>query len=157
MEIAGGIAGDLLFGRRLAQLATIERKKMVWAQWLGFLISAAVIGIVFWVFINNLGLGQSGGLPVIKAYIRALLINFKIFDLYVLGMVVVFGYFVKFTKINPALLLGGILMPPNISLMLIIGGLISMMFKNKEEYYPLMSGISSGNSIWLLLNALLRA
>ncbi|MGE0207222.1 MAG: OPT/YSL family transporter, partial [Candidatus Babeliales bacterium] len=157
VEIAGGVAGDILFGRRVAQLASIERKKMVWAQWIGFIVSALVIGVIFWVFINNLGLGKAAGLPVIKAYNRALLINFKSFDFYVLVMGIFFGYFVKFTKINPALLLGGILMPPNISLMLIVGGLVSLMVYNKEQYYPLMSGISAGNSVWLLLHALLRA
>lgn len=157
VEVAGGVAGDILFGRRVAQLASIDRKKMVWAQWAGFIMSALVIGIVFWLFINNLGLGKTAGLPVIKAYNRALLINFKSFDFYVLVMGIFFGYLIKFTKINPALLLGGILMPPNISLMLILGGMVSLLVKNKEHYYPLMSGISSGNSVWLLLNALLRA
>jgi hypothetical protein len=157
VEVAGGVAGDVLFGRRVAQLASIDHKKMVWAQWIGFMVSALAIGVIFWLFITHLGLGKEAGLPVIKAYNRALLINFKSFDFYVLIMGIFFGYLVKFTKINPALLLGGILMPPNISLMLILGGLVSLAVSNKEEYFPLMSGISSGNSVWLLLNALLRA
>ena len=131
VEVSGGVAGDVLFGRRIAQLASIERKKMVWAQCIGFIVSALVIGIVFWLFINNLGLGKSAGLPVIKAYNRALLINFKSFDLYVLLLGIFFGYLIKFIKINPALLLGGILMPPNISLMLILGGMVSLAVRNK--------------------------
>jgi hypothetical protein len=156
VEIAGGIAGDVLFGRRLAMLGNIDQNIMKRYQWLGLVVSALAIGIVFWLFITTFGIGKATGLPAIKASSRALLINFKTFDVFVLAMGFVFGYLLRFIKINPALLLGGILMPPNISLMLIAGGLVSLHIKDKERYFPLMSGVSSGNSMWLLAEALFR-
>jgi hypothetical protein len=150
VEVAGGVAGDVLFGRKLALLAKINHKRIVAYQWLGLIVCSLAVGVVFWLFIHNLGIGQESGLPATKAASRALLIAFKSFDWYVLGMGFLFGYLIKFVKVNPALLLGGILMPPSISLMLISGGLLTYLTKNRERYYPFLSGVSAGNSIWML-------
>lgn len=156
VEIAGGVAGDVLFGRRLAALAKIEHEKIVRYQWLGLIICSLTIGILFWLFITTLGIGTEHGLPATKAASRALLIAFKSFDWYVLAFGFVFGSLIKYTKINPALLLGGILMPPTISLMLISGGLLTYLTKNKEFLYPVLSGVSAGNSIWMLGDTLVK-
>lgn len=155
VEIAGGVAGDALFGRRLAMLAHIKRNRIIGYQWLGLIICSLTIGVIFWLFIHVIGLGQEG-LPATKAASRALLISFKSFDWFVLLSGFVFGYFMKYVKVNPALLLGGILMPPTISIMLIAGGLLTYVTKDKERYYPILSGVSAGNSIWMLAQALLK-
>ncbi len=156
VEIAGGVAGDVLFGRKLALLAQVEREHIVAYQWLGLLVSSLAIGGIFWLFISTMGLGPDCALPATKAASRALLIAFKSFDWYVLAMGFVFGYLIKFVKVNPALLLGGILMPPSISVMLIAGGLLTYLTRDKERYYPFLSGVSSGNSIWMLAETFLK-
>lgn len=156
VEIAGGVAGDVLFGRRLAALSKIESEKIAGYQWLGLVVCSLVIGILFWLFITTLGIGTEHGLPATKAASRALLIAFKSFDWYVLAFGFIFGSLIKYTKINPALLLGGILMPPTISLMLIGGGLLTYTTKGKERFYPLLSGVSAGNSLWMLGETLLK-
>ncbi len=150
VEIAGGVAGDVLFGRKLALLTPINHRTMVRYQWLGLIISSVAIGIIFWLFIHNLGLGQETGLPATKAASRALLINFKSFDWVVLCLGFLFGWCLKYIKINPALLLGGILMPPAISLMLITGSSLTYFTNRKEDYFPFFSGVSAGNSLWML-------
>ena len=155
VEVAGGVAGDVLFGRKLAQLAKIKPNQSAAYRWLGLLVSSLIIGGVFWLFIHNLGLGPVG-LPATKAASRALLIAFKNFDWYVLMMGFIFGYFIKYVKVNPALLLGGILMPPSLSLILIIGGLLTYITSHKERYYPFLSGVSAGNCIWMLVQALFK-
>ncbi len=156
VEIAGGVAGDVLFGRRLAALAKIEHERIVGYQWLGLVMCSLSIGILFWLFITNLGIGNEHGLPATKAASRALLIAFKSFDWYVLIFGFIFGSLIKYTKINPALLLGGILMPPTISLMLIAGGLLTYLTDTKERYYPTLSGVSAGNSIWMLIQTFIK-
>lgn len=156
VEIAGGVAGDVLFGRKLALLTPINYRAMVHHQWLGLIISSAAIGIIFWLFIYNLGLGQETGLPATKAASRALLINFKNFDWFVLCLGFLFGWCLKYIKINPALLLGGILMPPAISLMLMAGGLLTYVTGQKERYFPFFSGVSAGNSLWMLADVFIR-
>ena len=156
VEIAGGVAGDVLFGRKLAQLAKIDRDRIAAYQWLGLVICSLAIGFVFWLFIHNLGIGQESGLPATKAASRALLIAFKSFDWSVLVMGFIFGFLIKYVKVNPALLLGGILMPPSISVMLIMGGVLTFIIKDKERFYPFLSGVSSGNSIWMLAETLFK-
>lgn len=151
VEIAGGVAGDSLFGRKMGRLAGIASHRVARYQWLGLLVSSLAIGAVFLLFINHFGLGLTSALPATKAASRALLINFKTFDSVVLILGLVVGYLLTFTKINAALLLGGILMPPQISLMLVAGGMLTVLTKNKESWFPLMSGVSAGNSLWMLL------
>ena len=154
VEITGGVACDALFGRKMAKLAGIDNSSIQRYQWLGLLVCSLVIGIVFWLFISHFGLGtESGALAVSRAAGRALLINVKSFDPLVLCMGLFFGYLLSFTKINSALLLGGILMPPDVSLMLILGGCLTYLVKNKEEYYPFWSGVFAANSLWMLIKA----
>lgn len=153
VEIAGGVAADALFGRKFAQLAQVDKNRMRFYQLWGLIIACAAIGLIFWLFASRFSF-DTCGLPVVKAASRALLINIKSFDMYILFLGFVSGFFLKFTKINSALLLGGILMPPSVSLMLILGGILSFVTKNKEMYYPFLSGISAGCVVWIMLQAI---
>ncbi len=155
VEIAVGVASDVLFGRKMANLASIEHKQIVAYQLLGLIVSSALVGIVFWLLISCVGIGPYGELPVNKAYTRALLISINSFDIPALAMGIVFGYLLKFTKVNPTLILGGILMPPQYSLMLILGGLSTYLVKDREKIYPLCSGMFAANSLWMLLKTFL--
>lgn len=156
VEITTGVASDTLFGRKLARLTNINHKKIVLYQWLGLIISSLTIGIIFWLIITTFGLGANTDLPVIKAYGRALLINSKNFDFFSLICGIIFGYALTKTKVNPALVLGGILMPPHFSLILIAGGLSTYLTKDKEEHYPFWSGVFAANSIWMILNTIFK-
>lgn len=149
VEIAGGVACDVLFGRKMAQLAEIEKKSILFYQWLGLIVSSIVIGIVFWLLIYNFSIGDA--LPVSKAASRALLINVQSFDLTVLIIGFIFGYLLTFLKVNPMLVLGGILMPTNLSLVLIAGGLSTYLTEDKEKFYPFWSGVFAANSLWMIL------
>ena len=91
-----------------------------------------------------------------KAYARKLLIDAKNFNLFVLIIGFLFGWLLKQVRVHPMLVLGGILMPVNISLGLIIGGLLVYVFKDKEEYVPFWSGVFAGNSVWMILTALCK-
>ncbi len=153
VEVAGGVAADALFGLKYAQLAGVSMRQMKIFQVFGLLISCVAIGAVLWLFAYTFNF-DACGLPVTKAASRALLINSKNFDAYILFLGFVCGFLLKFTRINSALLLGGILMPPSVSLMLIAGGLLSFAMKNKESYYPFLSGISAGSIVWILIQAI---
>jgi hypothetical protein len=157
VEIAGGVACDALFGRKMAYLASFERKQIAFYQWFGLFISCVSIGILCWLLITTFGLGnEPGALTVNRAVSRALLINCKSFDFFVLGLGFIFGYLLTFTRVSPVLVLGGILMQPTVSLMLISGGLLAMLVKNKEDYYPLWSGVFAANSLWMVIKALIK-
>jgi len=60
----------------------------------------------------------------------------------------------KKVKISPMLVLGGLFMPINVTLGLILGGFGALLTKNKEEMFPFWSGVFSSNSIWMLIKAI---
>ena len=52
------------------------------------------------------------------------------------------------------MVLGGLLMPLNITIGLVIGGLATLFVKDKEEYFPFWSGVFAANSLWMIFQAL---
>ena len=153
VEMSGGVAADILFGRKLAQLSEISSITMRRYQLLGLLLSSASIGIIFWILINHFGLG-SPELFAYRAQSRQLLIQAKHFNYMVLIIGGVFGIVLQYFKLNPMLVLGGLLMPLDMTLGLVIGGFLAYLAPEKEEYYPFWSGVFAGNSICMLLRAI---
>lgn len=153
VEICGGVVADALFSLKMAQLGGISRDRLRRYQYLGLVISALSVGIIFWQLIVHFNLGSTE-LFAQKAQTRALLINVQSFDVWVLAIGVIFGLLLKYIKLNPALVLSGILMPLHLSIGLITGGLLTLLVNKKEEWYPLWSGIFAANSIWMLLRTL---
>lgn len=152
VQIAGGVAADILFSRKLGLLMHLNHQELKKYQYLGLIVSALCIGIIFLILINNFGLG-SPELFAQKAYARRLLIDVKNFNIYVLVIGFIFGWILKYSKVNPMLVLGGILMPVTISVGLIIGGMITKLVTRKDEWVPFWSGVFAGNSVWMLLKS----
>ena len=141
VEIAGGVACDTLFGRKMARLAHIEPQTINRYQWLGLIVSCVFVGILSWIFIYHFGIGsQPGALAAARAAGRALMINVKTFNMLVLALGFIFGFILKLLRVNAILMLGGILMSPELSIMLILGGMSTYLVKEKEDYYPFWSG-----------------
>lgn len=155
VEIAGGVAVDVLFGRKVAQLLHIRSYDVKKYQYLGLLISTISIGFIFWLLVSHFQLGSSQ-LCAYKAQARQLLIHAHHFNYLVLFCGFLSGYILKYCRVNAGLALGGILMPFNISLGLIVGGYIALISSDKERWYPLWSGVFAGNSLWMLLTALIK-
>jgi hypothetical protein len=153
VEISGGVAVDALFGRKMGQLASIDRRYIVWYQMLGVMVTAASIGIIFWFLITHFGL-QTPELFAQRAQSRAILINAYSFDYCVMLLGALFGFMLKYFKVNPVLVLGGLAMSVDVSLMLILGGLIATCVKEPEEYYSFWSGVFAASSLWMLLRTL---
>jgi len=154
VEIAGGVAADVLFGRKLAQLSDVSRVITRRYQLLGLAIASLSIGIVFWLLINHFGLGSSE-LFAYRAQSRQLLIQAKHFDYIVLIIGALFGLVLQQIRLNPMLVLGGLLMPLDITMGLVAGGLLAAITHDKEEWYPFWSGIFASNSLCMLLRALI--
>jgi len=153
VEICAGVSTDLLFGRKVAQLASIPSNTIKKYQLLGIFISSITVGIVFWFLINHFSLGSTE-LFAQRAQARALLINAISFNHYVLLLGFIFGYALKKLKINPMLVLGGILMPINISLGLITGSFCTKFIKDKEKGECFWSGVFASHSIWMIVQAI---
>jgi len=154
VEICCGVATDVLFGRKLARLSEVMSGKIKKYQLYGIIISSISVGLIFWLLINHFTLGSSE-LFAQKAQSRALLINAISFDHFVLAIGFVFGFVLKKININPMLVLGGLLMPLDISFGLIIGAVLALILKNMEKWEPFWSGVFASHSIWMILRSIL--
>ena len=153
VEMSCGVAADVLVGRKIAQMMDLDRRVVTLFQILGLIISSLSIGVIFWYLIQHFHLG-SPELFAYKSQSRALLIDVKQFDYWVLLLGALFSIFLKYIKVNSMLVLGGLLMPINISLGLIFGGFLTKLVKNRQEWEPFWSGVFAANSIWMLFKAI---
>lgn len=154
VELVGGVATDILFGRKMGHLGNLDIKKLKYYQYFGLVISSLSVGIVFWVLINHFSLG-SEELFAYRAQSRQLLIATQQFNFFVLIIGVAFGTILKYIKLNPMLVLGGLLMPVQLTMSLVLGGIIALLVKKPEEWHAFWSGVFAGNSIWMIMRALL--
>jgi len=67
-----------------------------------------------------------------------------------------FGYLLKKLKISPSMAFGGILMPNNLTIGLVIGAVASTLVAKKEDHFPLASGIFAGETMWLIVSILAK-
>jgi len=154
VEICGGVATDILVGRKIGQLAQLSHRKIRLYQYLGLLVASLTIGLIIWLLVTHFQLG-SPELIAQRAFARHSLINLAHFDYWVLLIGCLYGLLLKFVKVNPMLVLGGLLMPINMTIGLVVGGLLTLLTKDKETYFPFWSGVFAGNSIWMLLKTIL--
>ncbi|MCL5875441.1 MAG: hypothetical protein M1114_03145, partial [Candidatus Dependentiae bacterium] len=144
---------DALFGRKMGQLASIDRRYIVWFQMFGVVVAALSIGAIFLMLITHFGL-QTPELFAQRAQSRAVLINAYSFDYYVMACGALFAFVLKYFKINAVLVLGGLAMSVDVSLLLVLGGIMAMCVKDPEEYYSFWSGVFSASSLWMVLKTL---
>lgn len=150
VEVCAGVTTEALFGYKTGDLAQVDNKKMYQYQILGLVVSACAVAMVLYLLVTHFQLG-SEQLFAQRAYARALLVNAASCDLRLLGIGVVFGYCLKFLKLNPMLLLGGLLMPLPLVVMLSVGGLLSYVVRNKGAYEPFCSGVYAANALLILV------
>jgi hypothetical protein len=110
--------------------------------------------VIFLFLSSKFQLGSSV-LGAYKAQARALLIHAHQFNYIVVLLGIFGGWILGKCKINPSMVLGGILMPIDYSLALIIGGYIAQCFHKKDEYVPFASAIFAANSLWMLIRGCL--
>ncbi|MBT3827836.1 hypothetical protein HOL34_02645 [bacterium] len=154
VELVGGTLCDFLVGQRVVFLMGLNVWHARCYQMLGLVVSSLTIGWVVLILSHRFGLG-SDLLFAQRAQARALLITAQSFVWSVVGLGVLFGAFLRIIRVNTMLVLSGLLMPVDYSLMLIAGGLLSCLTKDRRLYEPFWSGMFVSNSLWMLLRALL--
>lgn len=138
----------------MGQLSNVPDALVHRFQMIGIVVSSLAIGIVVWLLVHQFGLG-SPELFAQRAQARALLLDCTSFNYYVLAIGMIFGLVLHQFHINELLVLGGLLMPIDYSLALIVGGFISYYLIDQKEGEPFWSGVFAANSIWMLVQALL--
>ncbi len=154
VEISGMVVVDTLFGRKVAQLAGLDPYKIARYQMAGLVLSAVLVGIVFWLLISYFGLGAASPLIAQRCQARALLINASHFNYVVMMIGVTCGFVLKYIHINSTLVLGGLLLPIDFSLLLIVGGLSSYLVKDRDTYVPFWSGVFAASALVMVLRSI---
>ncbi len=150
---AGGVAVDILFSHVYVYKLQGNANRVWRYQYVGLVVGALVCGAAFFFFVTHFPLGSST-LFAHKAQTRALLFSYASVDFYALFGGFVFGALLTVLRYDPLFVLGGILMPLNLSLGLITGGLLSLCVHSRERYEPFWSGVFAANSLWMMLKVL---
>ncbi|MCL5437066.1 MAG: OPT/YSL family transporter [Candidatus Dependentiae bacterium] len=150
VSIAGGVAVDMMFGRRMAAELGMDEREVNRYQLLGLIVASVVMGGIFWLIINHFGLG-SVELLAQKGQARALLLSVFNFDYVVLLIGLCFGLLFHFLRINTALVFTGLVFPVTQSLMLVTGGVFARLTRDKQAWEPFWSGVFAAGSLWMLL------
>ncbi len=150
VELCGGIAVDLMFGRKLANLTESERVPVRLCQAIGLIIGALTVSFMMWLLSTQVGIGQP---PLIaqRAATRALLVKVHDFHLASIVLGACCAYILARLKINPVLVMSGLFMPLNYVAPLIGGSLIGKLSKDSEYYYPAWAGVFATASLMTLL------
>jgi hypothetical protein len=148
---ATGVAGDAINNRILAYRMHTDMTIIKRYQYLGLLISALLVGIVFVTLVLHIPLG-SEKLFAQKAQTRALLCALPTYNWMVLLLGALCGFVLYIFKCNSTLILTGILLSPHICLGLIAGSLLSLCF-DKKYGEPVAAGICATNACWIVLRA----
>ncbi len=144
---------DLIFGYKVGDLCNIENKKMHLYTWLGVIVTALSLGIIFWLLFTKLQLG-SAELFAQRGKSRALLIQSFNFNWTVVFLGLMYGLILKKLRLSPTMVFGGILMPNGLTIGLLLGAICSHFAKNTEKHMPFFSGVFAGESVWIILSIL---
>lgn len=150
VNIAAGVAADLLFGYKVGDLAGVERSRIHRYQWIGLFATALCVGFFIWLLCTHFEIG-SAEMFAQRGKSRALLIQSFSLNPYVIGLGAFFGIILSKLRVSPSLVMGGVLMPNGISVGLIIGGIASKLVKQPERIAAFWSGVFASESLWILL------
>ncbi|MFA5074541.1 MAG: OPT/YSL family transporter [Candidatus Babeliales bacterium] len=154
-NICSAVSSDLLFDYKIGQLCDIDFKKIYKYQWIGLIVTSASIGFFLWLFLTNFQPGTPA-LFAQRGKARAILIQSLGFDFRIILLGLFSGIILKKLKINPTMVLSGILMPNSLSIGLIIGGFFAKFAKKFKNFDSFWAGVFTGEALWLLLSILLK-
>jgi len=154
-NICAGASSDLLFDYKVGKLCGIDFKRIYRFQWLGLIVTSLVIGFILLILFSSFKLGGQE-LFAQRAISRALLIQSVGFDLYVVLLGFLYGVVLRILKLSPTMVFGGLLMPNNLTIGLVIGALGYMLTKNPKEHHSFWSGVFAIEAVWMLLVAIFR-
>lgn len=159
-NICAAAASDLLFDYKVGNLNNIKFSKIKKYQWAGLVVTSIFIGLFFWIIFHNFKIGTPE-LFAYRAMARSLLVKTTSFNFIIISIGCIFGIIFKNLRINPTMVLCGILMPNSLSIGLVIGGISAFIMKNifnkdVEKCYSFWSGIFAGESVWIFLVMILK-
>lgn len=147
-----GIVVDLLFSYKLASLANVDHKFVTKYQIVGVVSSMLFAGIVFWYFCSSFSI-QSYSALAEKTYQFEDFFKFAQYNPKVFFVGFFYGAVLHFVVGDLLSIIGGVLMNPIVSAVLVVSGAFANLIKEREKIYPVFLGIYAGHMLWTLLTA----
>lgn len=145
-----GIVVDLMFSYKLAALARVDYKFVTKYQLIGVATSVICSGIFFWLMSSVFSLQPYSELAH-KTYQIEEIFKFSEYNPHILLLGVMYGFILKYLRGDLLAIVGGVLIQPEVSAILVVSGAFANMIKNREKIYPVFLGIYAGHMLWLLL------
>lgn len=155
-NVAAAVSSDLVFDYKTAELSSTSRDSVHGLQWIGLFVSSISVAVVCYMLFTGLGLG-SDELFAHRGRSKALLVQSLHFDYYIITAGFLLGAVLRRFKISPTMAFGGIIMPSQITLGFVFGGVLSKLAgKHRDLFLPFCSGIFATETLWLLICLSLR-
>ncbi len=147
--VAGATAAMLLVNYHVGTRLQVSRGRVYWYQLFGVLITALSIGLFVYLLSTQFELG-SADLCAYRGRSRALLLSSFLFDWKIIFIGMLYALLLRFLRLSPTMVFGGLLMPNQITIGLMFGAAQTLFFKKPEKAYPFWSGVFTGESVWIL-------
>ncbi len=149
--IAGAAVVDTLFSYKIGQYFEISEDRLRWAQLVGIVLTAAMVGFLMWLLCTSFTLGES---PLIahRGISRALLMKTFQFNGLIVLLGVILGFILERCKVNVVMVFGGLIMPNSLIIALAIGAAWRAMTTRVEEWTLFWSGVLAGDVLWMLID-----
>ncbi|MBM3894276.1 hypothetical protein FJ366_01630 [Candidatus Dependentiae bacterium] len=153
VSISGAVAGSMLFQYRLADELKMKRSTMYWIHVAAICLASIFVVAGFFILCSHLQLGSAEFFGF-RGYARALLIKSFDFDLLSLVFGLMVGIVLRFCKMSPSMVLGGLLMPKELVFAFLFGAGINQVLGKDKKYMPIASGVFAAEAIWIFLSIL---
>ncbi|MFA6527302.1 MAG: hypothetical protein WCT20_02670 [Candidatus Babeliales bacterium] len=154
-NVCAATSSDILFDYKTAATIGVQRSSMWKLQWIGLLLTMAMIGIVFWLLFNYLPLGTASFIAQ-RSQSRALLINSLSFDVYVVACGFLYGLLLMVFKLSPTMIFTGLFISPYNVLALTLGGAMTYIWTRHSTTLALCAGVFSAESVWIFSIILIK-
>lgn len=154
VSVGGAAASSYIFNQKLGELMDVDSKKISASQNKALIIVSILVALVFIFLFKNLELGSTS-LFAERGQTRAILVKAMSIDL--IGLIVggILLGIIKFFNLSMALIFSALMMPLQLSLSMLGGGILAKFQKKDQSSDFFFSGVFAGESIFIILSLLI--
>lgn len=153
--IMGLVAVDALFMFRVGSLAGVKLWRQLSTTYAIAIVVSALATVLFFVALyQQCGLGDGALLSAHRGSLRALILQDFSWELPPLLIGASCGIMSSLAGLHPALVLGGVMMPPHLAFAMLVGGIVHHVTKGSITIERIATGLLTGDAVWVLGGAL---
>lgn len=155
VSITCAATSNFFMQRGVSANAKLETQILDKEHWLGIFVASILAGGIFWLLLSNLSLG-SAELFAQRGQMRAILISTENFEKLFVFAGAIFGLIFQQLSLPISMILGGLLMPLELSFALVAGACIRIFFAKTPKLEIFWTGIFAGEAIFVITALLFK-